>query len=388
MWNDRSLTLVTLLLLAFVVLFGILQQANSTVEAYDPASAEDNGFLALFEWVEALGYEINNDPVQLFEIPTGTSMMLMVGPTIRVTDSEWEKIAEWVELGGVLVLADQVGPGVQLYDRNGLSIRPFVLQEQIEIGPETPFLTHPPFRDTIDPGRFVGFSNPAGRFVTHLSFDGEPVLVSTPMGAGHLVFTTEVNLFTNLRLINSDHSPQILLNLLSLIPEGGTIWLNEWHRGVRTSSRTTGPLFGPGDWLRYTSPGRALLYLGVIVCTYLFVNGFHLGRPVPLPSTYKRRGPAEYVTAIANLRRRAGQSGEIQSYYRKLLKRRVGKRYRIDAGLDDSTFIEQLQKIDSDFAQLNQLIELFNILSSRSMSEQALLSASAQVHDLLDSFPE
>jgi hypothetical protein len=162
--------------------------------------------------------------------------------------------------------------------------------------------------------------------------------------------------FSN-KALKDEALAQVVLNLVAFMARG-TVWFDDWHHGIQGAA-----IIGPGQWLRFTPGGHALLFaMGVVFLALLF-QGRAFGRPIPLPHEIKRRGPLEHVTAIANLKRRAGHRAEVLQQYRQRLKRSLGRRYRLDPSLPDAEYAETLARynpsVDKDallhlLAQLSQ----------------------------------
>lgn len=154
-------------------------------------------------------------------------------------------------------------------------------------------------------------------------------------------------------------SAALALNLLSALPPGGAIWMDEWHHGRRAAGSSAA---GPEAWLQDTPSGRAILFTAAVIFLALLLAGRRFGRPVPLPSDQVRRAPIEHVTALANLNRRAGHHRALMQYYHTSLKRAYGRRYRLDSSLPDELYIARLASYnpDLDSAALLDLLTRLN----------------------------
>jgi len=104
---------------------------------------------------------------------------------------------------------------------------------------------------------------------------------------------------------------------------------------------------GPADWLRKTPTGRALFYTAALVFLAMVLRGSNFGRPVRLPQETHRRGTLEYITAIANLTRRAGHRSSVLHHYHNQLKRKIGRRYRLDPTVPDEQYVEMLAHLNT-----------------------------------------
>jgi hypothetical protein len=77
-----------------------------------------------------------------------------------------------------------------------------------------------------------------------------------------------------------------------------------------------------------------------------------------LPADRARRAPLEYITAIANLNRRAGHRTAVLQDTHDRLKRHLGHRYRLSPDLPDAEFVTQLSEYNPalDAAALRDLL--------------------------------
>jgi hypothetical protein len=96
-----------------------------------------------------------------------------------------------------------------------------------------------------------------------------------------------------------------------------------------------------------------------------------------------RRAPLEYITAIANLSRRAGHRRAVLDDFRHRLKRGLGQRYRLDPTLPDDQYLRHLAGLNPnlDVAALGSLLDR---LRRPQVSEGELVALSADVADWLE----
>jgi hypothetical protein len=128
-------------------------------------------------------------------------------------------------------------------------------------------------------------------------------------------------------------------------------------------------------WLVTTPPGWAILYGALVVFAYLLIGGRRFGAPVPLPEHVARRTTAEFITAMANLRRRAGRRHDTLRHYKEQLKRRLARPYRIDPKLADDQFVEELARCDPNCAARQaDLAQLLSKLGRKRVSEREMIA--------------
>ena len=121
-----------------------------------------------------------------------------------------------------------------------------------------------------------------------------------------------------------------------------------------------------------------MLYVALVIFIAVALQGRRFGRPVPLPKDTTRRAPLEYITAIANLKRRAGHRQAVLTQYHNRLKRGLGQRYRLNPTLPDDDYVSQLAdlKPNLDAAALRTLLAR---LGQAKISESELVSVAAEV---------
>lgn len=183
-----------------------------------------------------------------------------------------------------------------------------------------------------------------------------------------MILIAGTDFLTNTGLKDPD-SAALALNLLSTLPAGGAIWMDEWHHGQRTAGSSAA---GPEAWLQDTPSGRAILFTAAVIFLALLLAGRRFGRPVPLLSDQARRAPIEHVTALANLNRRAGHRRALMQYYHASLKRAFGRRYRLDSGLPDDIYIARLASYNPNL-DTAALLDLLTRLSSKKITDAQMV---------------
>ncbi len=202
------------------------------------------------------------------------------------------------------------------------------------------------------------------------------MLVSFDQGKGRVILCAAPFLFSNAGLKEAGNAA-LVLNIISAARhpgQPGLVWFAELLHGQRRDESDTGSM----DWLRYTPIGRAFLFGGLVVFMVLILRGRHFGRPVPLAKDIVRRPPLEYITAIANLSRRAGHRSVVMGQYHHHLKRSLGHRYRLDPTLPDEIYLEQLAQLNPNLDIL-ALRRLLARLSQRRVSEHEMVQLAAEV---------
>ncbi|MFC1975520.1 DUF4350 domain-containing protein [Chloroflexota bacterium] len=322
--------------------------------------------------MEDLHYSVSDDVFSTFRLPEDAGLALMLEPSVGITPDEWQKIDAWVEEGGTLVLAgDEFGTALAArhYQFNLAYLDP----QTTTATTQTPLLVSPPANPANAQPRAYLKTN-RDDFVTHLAFEDQPMLVSFEYEAGRVILSAAAFPFSNAGL-KEEGNPALVLNLISTANQPGVIWFNEWHHGLR-AGRTE--IVGPGNWLRYTPTGRSLLYTAAVIFVALLLRGWRFGRPVPLLKDTARRAPLEYITAIANLGRRAGHRSAVLRQYHHWLKRGLGQRYRLNPTLPDKEYLEQLAQFNPNL-DTPALRDLLRQLQRRNISESEMIQLAAEV---------
>lgn len=339
--RDSWLALALFLLLAIMMAIALIQQTRAeTPPPLASFSTEPDGANALRLWLASLGYTVSDYTAAAFAVPPTTRLVLMLEPLPGITADEWATLDDWVEAGGMLVLAgDGFGAALAMahYDIN-LSFQ--MTDPDAPAALQTPLFVSPPFTTPADLRWQAGFTSERQDIVVHVAQADRPQLISFAQGNGRVLLVASAQPFTNTGL-KEPGNPDLVLNVVSAAGERGMVWFDEWHHGVR-GPQAANEVLGPGNWLRRTPAGNALLFAGVVVFLALLLQGRPFGRPVPLPREISRRAPIEYITAVANLSRRAGHRAAVLQDYHDRLKRALGYRYRLNPTLPDAEFVAAL----------------------------------------------
>jgi hypothetical protein len=393
--RDTLLALGLFLVLALLTVFAALQQ---TQEPARPPLANDsnepNGGRALWLWLGQLGYTVRDTVQEDYAIPETAHVVLLLEPVSPMTASEWDALDEFVENGGTLLLAGEGRYTAQAVRHYDFTLR-YAQSETPALAPLLPLFTAPPLRGDASPPLSEDTTpsaedSPPGRgatlhadtyllpdraenernFLPLFALPEGPVIVTFPQGKGRVFLSADVTPFTNAGL-KEPGNPELVLNLMGTVPLESTLWFDEWHHGKRLET-VTPQVSGPGDWLRYTSAGRALLYVAGIIFLGLLLGGRRFGRPVPLAHETTRRAPLEYVTALANLNRRAGNRTALLRHYHSQLKRSLGRRYRLDPALRDGEFLTRLAQYDPHL-EAESLRNLLTRLTRKNATEAEMV---------------
>lgn len=376
---------VTLSLLAVVVILSIVvairETRSSALTPLLSSSAEPTGAKALTLWLDALGYDVSTRTLSKFELSDDISTLLILYPTTPTGGGDIDVINEWIDAGGTLVLAADTFSQDDFVSNFGFDMLPLYAPVG-DVTPTGPLLRNVVGWDSaeVEPDFYLASEN--SDFVTLLAFDDKPVAVTFEQGDGRVVITTLDDAFSNAGL-KREGNGALVLNLIGVTnsAETGTIWFDDWHHGVRSFVNLE--IIGPNAWLRRTFPGRAILFAGLLGVVMLVWQSRRFGRPMTLPNTRTARAPLEYITAIANLNRRANTQSAVQADYAQRLKRKFGARYRIDPALPDGDFLQAL-RIANPKLDHNAIGTLITQLNRANLDESVLLEQVRIATDILD----
>ena len=361
--RDNWLAIALVGVMGLITIMTVIQQVRSQI--VDPPlssfSTTANGAQALYRWLEAIGFTVDDTVDNTFAIPESTDTVFILEPSEPISNFEWATLDAWVENGGTLLLAGQEFQTLPAFAHYDVVLRVFFVEGTPTV--ETPLTVQPivsplPVEDRV---RYLDTTREG--VVPLVSINGSPVILTFPMGQGRVILSSLVDPFSNLGLQEESYA-ELLLNLFG--ESGQNVWFDEWHHGVRPTQVVS------NNWLQRTPIGRSILYTTIIVFVWLLLRGRNFGRPVPLRQDIVRRSPLEYVTAVANLSRRAGHRQAVLQDAHDRLKRELSTRYRLSPTLPDDEFVENLAKFHPSLDE-EALLQLLNRLQKPNISEAELV---------------
>jgi hypothetical protein len=377
--RDTWLTLGILVALAVVTAYGAFQQAQSAqLPPFTTYSSRPDGVRALNLWLEELSYTVRNVTYEDFRLPADVGLAFIIQPSTRLTDEHLELLDEWVEEGGTLVLAGDRSftlLAAQHYEFERSSLNAV----RQDLAQQSPFFQSPPLNETVYGPTVAAWRSQRTDYVTHYALGSRPVVVSFELGDGRVFLSATPYPFSTAGM-KRNGNPEMILNMVSAAEQDMDIWFDEWHHGIRAQSTT---INGPGEWLRYSPIGQGVVYVVGVLFLAIVLNGRHFGRPKPLLQEINRRTPLEYISAIANLNRRARHRQNTMAQYKHWLKRDLGRRYRLDPTLPDADYVRKLGEYRPDLDQ-TALLNLLNRLSKKKLSEEEMITAARETAEWLE----
>lgn len=377
LWIGLGLLVVALFVIA-------LRAAGSGGErrAYDPRSSESNGTRALFLWLEQMGYRVETIPQTRFALPDNADALLLFPGLEPYADAEAQRLAAWVNGGHTLALVAADEPAIE----EVLKTRaPSYVGSIADAGQVQPLLPETPSR-WLEIWGDSGFPAPvptdAIPVLAHES--GDATLLVQAHGGGTVWSLAGVHAPINATLRNS-HQAAIVAAILRTVPPGGTILFDAYHfYGPIESVARIETL---QDFVYRTPAGRALLFALGALALYLLLAGRRLGPPLPNLQETRRREAAEYVRAMAGLKRRAHTAPDVAAHHRQRLKSALARTRALDPRVDDRAFAQRLRAhtaVDGslDAAALAEVERLLAALAAPK-DERALVEAAAAVDGFL-----
>lgn len=353
--REALLTAGLFILLAVLTAAAALREARPENSIpLDSASTAPSGARALYLWLDELGYEVSNDVGTAFTLPpeTGAAVILEPFPSPGFAEADLDAIEAWVREGGTLIYAAE---------RFGTGSLPahFGFSTGYRSDPAAAITATVPLAERAIPLNALAYFVPEDAAYTPVAALPEgPVVVEFSLGEGRVVLCTAPYPFSNAGL-KEPGSGEFILHVLGPLPPEKTVWFDEWHHGRRGLAASEG---GPGDWLIAAPAGRAVFFSALAVFVWLALSGRSFGRPLAVQQEALRRAPEEYVTAIANLNRRAGNRRHLLRQYHGQLKRNLARRWPIDPALPDEPFLAELSRCapEVDIENLRRLLADLN----------------------------
>ncbi len=363
-------------ILALVAGYGASRQAESE-QLYPPGSIQStrpNGGRALYLWLREMGYQTSVIEGPAFAIEQNVDLLLILAPIGEFRAgfglSEVSIVESWVRGGGTLILAQGNGWDALLRNLGFETEWSPLLSDQATLA--QPLLISPPFVTATIKSDWSLKHAPPSDAIVHMIAEDKPLVVSRQAGRGQVFVVSGLYPFTNAGLRQVSSAALVYNLILRGAGRRGIVAFDEFHHGQRDpmSLRT---------WLVTTPPGWAILYGALVVFAYLLIGGKRFGAAVPLPEHMARRTTVEFITAMANLRRRAGRRHDMLRHYKDQLKRRLARPYRIDPKLVDDQFMQELARCDPIYdARRTELTQLLAGLSRKHVTEREMIALAAQ----------
>ncbi|NTV63802.1 MAG: DUF4350 domain-containing protein [Oscillochloris sp.] len=348
----RDILMVGGLFLAVAAWLILLPAENTSEQASATShSSRDEGTLALYRWLDDLGYHVERLEYRDFAPDATSDLLFVLGPTTSYTPDEATAVLRWVAAGGTLILADDEPFG----GASALLAALDVTLERVSDPLDDPVALGQPVAPApaINAATSLVLGQLPSAAAPLIGAVDAPILAGLQHGSGYIYLSSALRPFTNAGLADAG-SPALLLSLLRRAPLGGRLVFDEYHHGF-VEMPSLGKLLRSSPW------GWALIYAGLVSAAYIVLSGRRFGRPRPLREETARRSSAEYLQSMAGLLHRGHKSGFLLDHYRVSLKRRLARPYGISPSLDDAAFVAALASVRPiDTAALRGLLARLN----------------------------
>lgn len=325
--------------------------------AYDLDASHPTGLLGLRLWLTELGYDVQRTGGLRFDLPAATDLLFVYPNQLSYSAAEATTLRAWVEHGGTLVLVGPAAEDRELIAAFGVRVASEQSNgnEQVQVQPLLPEGHRVYPREWYAPGVTLDLSDApqavpvlalAERDSDHATLieraASAPVVAVQAVGDGvvwHLAPGVDL---TNLNLAEYAQG-ELLPALLRNVPAGGMVVFDAYH--LFGFSRVGEQIATLQDWLYRTPTGWATLFALVVTSGYLLLQGRRLGPPLVTVAQTRGREAAEYVQAMANLHRRAGEHVEMAQHHHHRLKVGLARRHAILPDLPDDQFLQALERV-------------------------------------------
>lgn len=375
--RDVWLGLFFLGLLFVLTYFSVRQELQQTQDAipYLQTSYGPIGTRALSLWLETQDYQLEEGIKQRFTVSNQTDIILMLEPTLSATEQEWGQLNSWVEQGGTLIVAGEGFVSLLAFEQYDIQLE---TQAQLltDFSQTSPLIVSDQSPISANVNSYL--QTDRADWVVHVASGDKPIVASFAQGRGRVFVMSTAYPFSNSGLKEAGNA--LFVASVLQTANGKQVWFDDWHHGIRSSSAYAN---GPGVWLRETAVGQSFLFIAILIFIWLLLQGRAFGRPVPLPAEVNKRTPLEYITAIANVNRRAGNQTTVLQDTHQRLKRHLGLRYRLSPALPDEEFIKQLKtyRLNLDTDEIEVLLQN---LKKKPTNEAQLVQLVAQAYKWMD----
>ncbi len=367
--------IVVIVLFGALITSGIVSFLNKSSDtgagvAYSTLSADPDGTLAIYDWLQAMGYPVQRLETVPYSVPAHWGALFVIAPSVSYTSGEAKSLAAWVRAGGTAIVALDYGDTALLHAFSALDISVPDAPDPSTLTVAQPLLDRPPIRRLSAPVAMGVTCINTTSCITYLESGRTPVLQGERIGRGHLFLFGAPRTFTNGSIRVADNR-LLALNLLAELPAGATIGFDEFHHGVQTQQVQS------ATELLYTTPaGRALLYGAIIVFIYLLLSSRRLGKPIQ-ENQPAARSIAEYIVSLAALYRRSGDRRDALTVVTRAFWQDIEETYHLDHVDSDArgaTLVElcRARGIATD-RQEAELLALLSIPTGEAIDEAELL---------------
>jgi hypothetical protein len=308
---SRNRNLVALGALATLALLAAWFAYTSSRPRYPVGSSQSpapEGSRALYLWAEALDRRVQRLERLAFSSSGSPEVVLLLQPLLPVMEDARQALEVVPERGGTLILAGDT-PAVQAAaEAYGVDVQPSRRHLRAlapGLGDSVPVNTRLRLRDDEESATPLLVAS-----------NGDVLALRKTHGRGDVVVVTSVLPFTNDGLRDQGAARFVHRVVFGTARPGSAVAFDETHYGPTWSAGAGQPAQRFDDLLRYTAPGRAVVYVALLTFCYLWLSGRRLGPALaPADPAESSRPLYEQVQALAGLYRRSGQLAYLRSHF-------------------------------------------------------------------------
>jgi hypothetical protein len=335
---------ILVLLVGMLWLVGFEGVAETPESAGSSLSAGRRGTMALYEWLEDAGYDVERvSSGQTFPPSSGT--LIMVNPNADFPEGQAGSVRRWIEDGHTLILATGRRNGDISSGLGG--VHPMLRELGIELEFNSNFTDTVPLSQPLLDDPPIGNVKLTGVWSLALPVSDTVVLASSRDSDGNRlplaallrvgdgrVFVLSSDYPLSNEGIREESNGPLAYNLVRAAGNRRVVF-DEAHHGAGVGGDLVALLTG-SPW------GWALLYAVGMAVLYLLWSGRRLGPSLPVWAPDQRRPTSDYVRSVAALFRRARKPGWAAEHYLQYLKRTLSRHAELDPYLTDQRFVQSL----------------------------------------------
>lgn len=298
-------------------------------------STQPDGAMGLYAWADSAGP--GSGRLQDLALDSAPTTLIVLQPETQLDAAARDAFDGVASRGGTLVVAGDSFPWL-LYVRNlGVTVEPVASRASSASSVDG--------LDLPVASRYRLRADNAQALLT--GADGSIVVLRMPYKEGALVVIASPNLLTNDGL-RDDATARFVFREIVAPSSGHVLSFDEVHHSFAPPG--TGPI-GINQLLFSTAPGRAVMYVALLVFAFVGLSGRRLGPALPAPSPAETpRTMYEHVQMLANLYRRASQLAAARAAFGRHYARRAGASpwglARIEGARTESELIAAVTALD------------------------------------------
>lgn len=295
-------------------------------------------------------------------------------------ESEIDAVYNFVVDGGILIVCGGKYEAVEgIVTSYNLKLR--VAQNQLRTSPryqDDPLFVNPVDEISVETDYVVRTEQQDVAIL--YGSDNAATVLSFRHGEGRVYLATSSHLFSWSGMIHTPNAT-FFYNLMSTLPNRARI-------GLAQSMYITDESQPPNAFVELvfkTPGGLTAVYVCLILYIFLTLRGRRFGKPIDIVER-NRRMSTEYIHAMTTLYQKGNTRTDILRHIRDQFRTELGLRWRVDATLNTSAFLDELRNkgaLDED-DKLTVLIEDLDRMENR--TDRQLLDIAKRVEEYREMF--